>query len=173
MKVLSAAKRWGGLVGGAVAVVALDQITKAAVVAHFGGREGSGQSVIPGFFDLVYVRNPGGAFSMLRDVKPDWLRLAFFVVVTIIAIAVVVSLARRATNMLTIVALSLLLGGAFGNLIDRVLVGTVCDFLLFYRGEWKFPAFNVADIAINVGVGLLLLEAFLTRNEPAEAAPGS
>lgn len=157
-------QRWFGLAGGAIAIVAVDQLTKVAVMRHFV-REGRGFNVIPGFFDLVYVRNPGGAFSMLRDLEPDWLRLAFFFAVTLIAIGVVISLARKAQSWWTIAALSLLLGGAFGNLIDRVLVGTVCDFLLFYRGDWKFPAFNVADISINVGVGLLLLEAFLTRKK--------
>ncbi len=162
---MSPRAKWTLLGAGAAGVVALDQLTKAMVVSHFGGVQGRGQNVIPGFFDLVYTRNPGGAFSMLRNMQPEALRIGFFLLVTVIAIGVVISLTRRAESKWMVAALSLLLGGALGNMVDRLLVGTVCDFLLFYRGEWDFPAFNVADIAINLGVYVLLIDAFLGRKK--------
>lgn len=112
--------------------------------------------VVPPFFDLTHVRNPGAAFSLLAQ-APDWFRQPFFFTVTGIAVvALSVFLARmKDEGLLLTIAVSGILGGAIGNLIDRIVYGEVIDFLLFCWG-YCWPAFNVADSCITLGViGLL------------------
>ena len=169
-------------------LVLADQASKRWVVRHFENVEGRSEEIIPGVFDLVLTRNPGAAWGLLGDLKPDGLRIAVFVLISIGAVGMVVWLARRAKpeQLLLIGALSLVLGGALGNLIDRVLAGKVIDFLDFYtRADWMverwkcghssgchWPAFNVADICISTGVFLLIVEAFVSgRDERAHAGP--
>lgn len=115
-------------------------------------------SIIPGFFSLQFVYNPGAAFGMLPNQR--W----FFVLVTLIAVGAILYYLRQpeAKHWLPTLALGLLLGGAIGNLIDRLRFGKVVDFLLFYWRDYYFPNFNVADICITVGVGLLILHLLLT-----------
>jgi signal peptidase II len=145
--------RWLWLAG--LALV-LDQITKLVVIAKLAPY----QDVIPltGFFNLVHVHNKGAAFSLLAD-QPGWQR-GFFIVLALIASAVIVYLLRKPGKPLFHVALALILGGALGNVIDRILYGHVIDFLDFYVGGWHWPAFNVADSAITLGAVLLIYDSF-------------
>lgn len=144
--------------GIAAVVVLLDQLTKAIVRSRFH-EFGDSMTVIPGFFDLTRVHNTGAAFGMLN--------LADFpykaVVMPLLAGGALVALALYALSLgddqpLTRLGLSFIIGGAVGNLIDRVTYGYVLDFFDFYSGSWHFWAFNVADIAINVGVGFMILD---------------
>ena len=146
--------RWLGV---ALIILMLDQLTKIAVVGAFQ----LGETLpITSFFNLVRVHNPGAAFSFLADAG-GWQRW-FFTGLGVLAAGVMVYLLRmHAGQTLFCLALSLLLGGAVGNVIDRLLYSYVIDFLDFYYDTWHFPAFNVADSAITVGAGLLILDELL------------
>lgn len=151
-------------VGIAVAVAIVDQLTKLWIMTTFALHEQ--QNIIPGVFDLVYVTNTGAAFGFLAGSK-NLLRQAFFVAVAIIALIVIVfaygHLKRQ--GRIFVYALGLIAGGAVGNLIDRLRFGSVVDFLDFYLGSYHWPAFNAADSAITLGVGLFLLGTLLQHQE--------
>jgi signal peptidase II len=123
--------------------------------------------VIDGFFYLTHVRNPGAAFSLFAE-SPEPFRKVFFIGVTLIAIALIFSFYRKLApgDRLSALALGLVLGGAVGNLLDRLRHGEVVDFLRFelWRG-YSWPDFNLADSFIVVGVGLLILELLATEGE--------
>ncbi len=137
-------------------VVAVDLYTKHLVQAAFSYGE---HLTITSFFDLVRYHNEGAAFSFLASAG-GWQKL-FFSGVSIVAIAVITYLLRKhASQKLFCFGLALVLGGAIGNLYDRVTLGYVVDFLFFHYQTLYWPAFNVADSAICVGVGLLLLDSF-------------
>jgi len=141
-------------------VIALaDQLTKLLILERF--RFGERLAVLPGYFDLTLVFNTGAAFSFLADAG-GWQRW-FFLAIGIGASAFILYLlARHGSQRLFSLALALILGGAIGNLIDRLLRGKVVDFLLAHWQErWFFPAFNVADAAITVGAVLLVLDELL------------
>jgi signal peptidase II len=145
----------------AAVVAGLDQWSKLAVVRAFGLYEG--KAVIPNLFNLVHVRNTGVAFSMFSGMDPRW-SVPFLVLVTLLAVAGVVGyLAYLPPKRITQSALGLILGGAVGNLIDRARLGYVIDFLDAYWGRFHWPAFNVADIAISVGVVLLAIELLFEK----------
>jgi signal peptidase II len=139
-------------------VIVLDQWTKQLVVDRF--QLGESIPVLSSFFNLTYVRNTGAAFGFMASVDSTY-RIPFFLIVPLVAMSVIGYLFKKLApeDLKTAVALSLVMGGAIGNLIDRVRYGFVVDFLDFH---WKFqahfPAFNVADSAICIGVGLLLLD---------------
>jgi signal peptidase II len=137
-------------------VILLDQGTKWLVSTRM--EEFVEHPVIHGFFSLQFVRNPGAAFGMLANQR--WL----FILVSLIASGAIVWYSRKpeAKRGLMPWSLGLLLGGAIGNLIDRALHAKVVDFFLFYWKDYFFPNFNVADVAINVGVGLFILHLLLT-----------
>lgn len=147
-------------VGIAVAVVIVDQLSKLWIMATFSLHEQ--QDIIPGFFNLVYVTNTGAAFGFLAGSK-TMLRQAFFVAVAIVALIIIVfaygQLKRQ--GKIFVYALGFIAGGAVGNLIDRLRFGSVVDFLDFYLGSHHWPAFNAADSAITIGVGLFLLGTLL------------
>ena len=135
--------------------------------------------IIPGFFYLTHVRNPGAAFGLLADGDATH-RLWFFVVVSLVAIGIIVSFFRQLApgDRLHAFALGLILGGAVGNLIDRIWLGEVVDFLHFKLwGGYSWPDFNFADSFIVVGVALLILELLAAEGEkrastePGEHAP--
>lgn len=143
-----------------VTVVVLDQITKLEVLERF--RLGESISIIENFFNLTYVRNTGAAFGFLASANPAF-RVPFFVIVPLIALAVISYVFKKipATDFRLSSALALVMGGAVGNLIDRLKYGYVVDFLDFHwQSTYHFPAFNVADSAICIGVGLLMLDLF-------------
>ena len=141
-------------------VVLLDQATKALVMDRFAMFELL--PVIPGLFDLTYLTNTGAAFGMLAGAKSVW-RQVFFVGVAVAAIGVMVFSYRqfRRQGRIFVHAIGLIAGGAVGNLIDRLRFGAVVDFLYFHIGTHYWPAFNVADSAITIGVGLFILGSIL------------
>jgi signal peptidase II len=151
----------------------LDQISKTWIVNNF--HYGERLEVIPGFFELTHVRNPGGAFSFFAD-GPVEQRMAFFIGSTLIAIGLlIVFLVRHEPEArLSPLALGAILGGAIGNLIDRLVYGEVIDFLDFHLfGGYTWPTFNVADSAIVVGVAVLMVEIFLEKEPEGEAQPAT
>lgn len=150
-------------------IISLDQLTKNLVLQRF--RLGESISVIENFFNLTYVRNPGAAFGMLSRWDPTF-RIPFFIIVPLFALGVILYIFRKVDekDLKLSTALSLVIGGAVGNLIDRVAYNYVVDFLDFHwYGEAHFPAFNVADMAICVGVGLLILDIIQKERELARA----
>lgn len=143
----------------------LDQLTKLAVVRSltFADRI----PVIDGFFYLTHVRNPGSAFGLFAG-SPEPYRSIFFIGVTSIAILMILSFYRRLApgDRLSALSLGLILGGAIGNLIDRIRLGEVVDFLHFRLwGGYSWPDFNLADSFIVVGVALLILELLASEGE--------
>ncbi|HLK90427.1 MAG TPA: signal peptidase II [Polyangia bacterium] len=125
--------------------------------------------IVPGYFDLRYAENPGVAFSMLTDLPAGRLWLTLLAVA---AFGLVIAYLRKTPveNTRMHVALGLVGGGAIGNLIDRALYGKVTDFIVWKKGIHEWPAFNVADAALCVGVGLMLLDMIIAwRNERATA----
>ena len=154
---------------GAAVIVGLDQLTKSAITSHFKLYDVS--SIIPGLFNLVYVMNPGAAFGFLADASETF-RYVFFTGVTIVAAGLIIFYLLRSNprNMLLAVSLTLIFGGAVGNLIDRLRFGAVVDFLDVYIGGAHWPAFNVADSAITVGAILMIWEMLINRkNKTAES----
>lgn len=141
-------------------VIVLDQISKLWISNHFTYGEGKR---ITDFFNLVLAHNTGAAFSFLNDAG-GWQRWMFSAIAMVAAVWIVRLLRQHAHETLFCFALALVLGGALGNLIDRVSYGYVVDFLDFYWKENHFPAFNVADSAISVGAALLLLDSFRKKN---------
>lgn len=149
-------------------VVLLDQLTKYLVVKKFYLHESV--KVIPGFFSLTYVRNPGAAFGILAGASGSW-RTIFFATVSLAALAVIATLVRKTSDRLPIIAFSLIGGGAVGNLIDRVRFGEVVDFIEWYYGSFHWPTFNIADSAITAGVTLLAIDMlFPGKQRTAEDA---
>ena len=147
---------------GAAAIIALDQITKSAITARFTLHQA--YPVIDGLFNLVYVMNPGAAFGFLADAAPMF-RYVFFTGVTLLAAGLIVYYLVKSNprNLLLSGSLTLIFGGAVGNLIDRIRFGAVVDFLDVYIGSWHWPAFNVADSAITVGAILMIWEMLRNR----------
>ncbi len=143
----------------AIVAVVVDQVTKWLVATRMALH--SEIEIIPGFFSLQYVHNTGAAFGMLRNGR--W----FFVAVAALAVAGILYYLRQpeSRHPLLRVALGLVMGGAVGNMIDRIATGRVVDFLLFYWRDYSFPNFNVADICVTVGVGLLFLHLVLLERK--------
>jgi signal peptidase II len=164
----------GAILGLAAFVIAADRLTKMAAEAWLDPLRPI--PVIPGFFDLTLVRNPGGVFGVLRDLS-EGVRGAIFTIVPSLVIVAIAFYAWRLPReqRLTRAALALVLGGAIGNLIDRIKLGHVVDFLDVYWREHHWPAFNIADSAICTGVALMLYEGLFVRSHGAEgtAPPGA
>ena len=153
--------------------LAIDQLSKTWVVKNLGFTDRI--PVIDGFFYLTHVRNPGAAFSLFAD-APEAIRAPFFIVTTLIALGLIVSFFRKLSprDRLAALALGLILGGAVGNLVDRLIYGEVVDFLhLRLWSGYSWPDFNVADSSIVVGVALLVLELFASEGESLSDPPGS
>ena len=148
----------------ALVVIAVDQYTKRLITAKFELFDR--MAVVP-FFDLVRLHNTGAAFSFLANASgwQNW----FFTGVALAVSAVILwwFLRQPAGRIVVPLGLVLVLGGAIGNLIDRIQHGYVVDFFLFYYDRWSFPAFNVADAAITVGVMLLLFDGFYLEGRRA------
>jgi signal peptidase II len=141
-----------------LAVIVLDFASKQAMLANF--RPGEAMPILP-VFSLVLAFNPGAAFSFLAGAS-GWQRWVF-AGIAVAASAVIVWLLRRGGSRVYCAGLALILGGALGNLWDRLTIGEVVDFLLFHWRQWSYPAFNVADSAITVGAALLILDSFRAR----------
>jgi signal peptidase II len=154
--------RWLGL---SALVIVLDQLSKSWITSHFAYGESFRISSV---FDLLLAHNTGAAFSFLNDAggMQRWL----FTVIAIVASVWIVWLLRRhRTQVLFAWALSMILGGALGNLIDRVSYGYVVDFLSFHWNGYYFPAFNLADSAITCGAFLLMLDSLKEKNHGTAA----
>jgi signal peptidase II len=158
-------------------IISLDQLTKHLVIQKF--RLGETLPVFDGFFSLTYVRNPGAAFGFLSRADASF-RIPFFIVVPLIALAVIFFVFRNIhdRDLKLSSALSLVIGGAVGNLIDRATYNYVIDFIDFHWNYGAhFPAFNIADSAICVGVAILILDIIQKerqqRAEQAEHASGT
>jgi len=145
-------------------VVGLDQITKAAVQARIPLY--ATIPVIPGFFDLTHIQNPGGAFGFLAG-QASGTRHLLFIGFAILAVVFILwfyhQLPERASSLGA--GLSLILGGALGNLIDRFRYGQVVDFIDLYIGDMHWPAFNVADSAVTVGTAIFAYHVLIKRTE--------
>jgi signal peptidase II len=142
-------------------VILLDRATKHAIEKHVSAWDNL--VVIPNLFSIVHTQNRGAAFSMLADASDAWRSVFLIGVSSAVMMFVAVMLwqsirAPEAHSGLLRYGLSLVLGGAVGNLYDRILAGSVTDFLLFYYGQWQFPVFNIADSAITIGAGLLIVD---------------
>ena len=153
----------------AVTVVVLDQLTKWYIKENVALH--TSIPVVDSLFNIVHVRNPGGAFNLLSQAS-DAVRIPFFAVATVVAIAALVYFIRQipASQPWLLFAVAGVLGGAVGNFIDRVAYGEVIDFLDVYWGAYHWPAFNVADSFISIGVVVLLLYSiFVGIRSPATA----
>jgi signal peptidase II len=150
--------------GTAAAVFALDRLTKWIIesrVSFFDTHK-----VIPGFFDIVRSQNRGVAFGIFNDSTSEW-RTLLLVIVSLAAVVLVSAMLWNAHKLdrYSLWGFSLILGGAAGNVFDRIVFGRVTDFLLLYIGEYQWPTFNVADSAIVIGSGLLLVEVFRPKRQ--------
>ena len=153
--------RWMTL---AAVVVLLDQWSKHEIMARFALQE---RRVLTPFFNLTLLHNTGAAFSLLNDAG-GWQRWLFMGLAVSVGLLIVVWLRRLPRQLLLLpLGLTMILGGAVGNLIDRIGLGYVVDFIQVHYQDWYFPAFNLADSAITLGVALLLIDAF--RNSPDTA----
>jgi len=151
----------------ALIVVLLDRWTKHTVAQRISLY--SHIQVIPGFFRLTHTENTGAAFSLFADSPAPW-KTALLIGFSAIALVVVSILLwkNNHTHLATGIGLSLILGGALGNLWDRLARGRVVDFLLFYFRRYQWPVFNLADSAIVVGAGLLVLEIVFHKSKVHE-----
>ena len=150
--------RWAGI---ALAVVVLDQLTKYAIERAFALHE---VKELTPFFNLVLVYNRGAAFSMLSDAA-GWQRELFIAIAVSACVWIVWLLRKHAGDTLFALGLSLILGGAIGNVIDRLTVGAVVDFLDVHALGYHWPAFNVADSAISCGAVALVWDAIRPKRE--------
>jgi signal peptidase II len=163
--------RYNVLLGVGGLVVLIDQITKIWVDKTMKLYEST--PIVPGLLDLHYLRNTGAAFGFLSG-SHEGFRIPFFILVSSVAIGIILFLFYKLeeSEVVMPLALSLVLGGAIGNLIDRIRLGEVIDFIFFHYKAFRWPSFNVADIAITVGVTLLVLRIFLLeKRQPAKSAP--
>ncbi len=151
----------------ALLVIVLDRLAKLVVEQKIPLHDGI--QIIPGFFRLTHLENRGAAFGLFADSPSPW-KIGVLVLFSVIALVVVSTLLWKNSQTISItgVGLALILGGAVGNLWDRLTAGHVTDFLLFYIGRYQWPAFNVADSAIVVGATLLVYEIVFTK-APAES----
>ena len=145
-------------------VVILDQLTKIWTLNNFALYES--WEIIPGFFNLTYLMNKGAAFGFLSSVDHAWRHYFFLILASVALVLLVFGWFRmRKDHPFYGPALALIAGGAIGNLIDRIRLGAVVDFLDFYVAGHHWPAFNVADSAITVGVALFLFANFLEERQ--------
>jgi signal peptidase II len=149
----------------AAVIAGADQYTKFLVITRM--KFGSSIEIIPGFFSFTFIKNYGAAFGLFQR------QLAVFVIVGLVAVTVIViySILISEKEYLLQTGLAFLLGGAVGNFIDRLRFGYVIDFLDLHHGKWHWPVFNIADIAIDIGVVLILLKFLFLEDEDQETGP--
>jgi signal peptidase II len=150
-------------------VIAIDRLTKWTISRRLSMHDGI--QVIPGFFRIIHTENPGAAFGIFADSPSQW-KLGMLIGFSVIALVIVSGLLWKNSHTMTStgVGLALILGGAVGNLWDRLVSHQVVDFLLFYVGPHQWPAFNVADSAIVVGAALLVIEIIFTKSPSQQSA---
>lgn len=154
----------------ALLVVLADRWSKRLIAARVA-LYSHGIQIIPGFFRITHTENTGAAFSLFADSPAHWKTMAL-IAFSVLAMVIVIGLLWKQKHALTTtgIALSLILGGAFGNLWDRVASGRVVDFLLFYVGQHQWPVFNLADSSIVVGASLLVIEILFVHPKAVDAA---
>ncbi len=153
---------WYGL---SFVIVVIDLLTKKLVSDSFSMYERV--NVFP-MFDITLRHNPGAAFSFLAD-QGGWQIWFFSILSAVVSVVLIIWMARVfKKNIRETIGLALILGGALGNLYDRVTLGYVVDFILVYYESYEYPAFNVADAGISVGAGILIFDAFFGRNKANE-----
>ncbi|MGI9548980.1 MAG: signal peptidase II [Bdellovibrionales bacterium] len=146
-------------------VVAIDQATK--IYIHTQVKMGNPIEVIAGFFNINYVRNPGGAFGLFSE-SSVFIRYTLFLLFPLICIYIIFMMLKDTKNKLQIVSLSFILGGAFGNYIDRIRFGYVIDFIDWYVKDLHWPTFNLADSFIVIGVSILSVFFLFEKNPPSK-----
>ena len=163
------ARHWRSALPMAASIVLADVITKEVVQARFAYGE---RIEVTSFFNLVYVLNPGAAFSLLADAG-GWQKPILLALGVIVSAAIAFWLVRSPMNRIGAFGFAAILGGALGNVIDRARHGAVVDWLDFHVAGWHWPAFNVADIGITVGAAALICEGlfFPPRKSAVEGAP--
>jgi signal peptidase II len=160
--------RWKAY-GAAGAILALDRFTKWLIESRVSFLDT--YRVIPGFFDIVHSQNRGVAFGMLNDSTSEW-RTVLLVLGSVAAVVVISAILWKPEKLdrKTAWGCALILGGAAGNLVDRLFWGQVTDFLLFHVGEYAWPTFNIADSAIVIGSGLLLFDLLRPKRQAANVS---
>jgi signal peptidase II len=156
-------------IGTATAVIAIDQVSKYLVLQHFGEAGCiDRREPVTAFFELVLTCNRGMSFGLFNT--GQGLSVPLFTIAAAAIVAILVFWLSRVRSDILSAAIGLIIGGAIGNVIDRVRLGGVVDFLYFHLGAWYWPAFNLADSAICIGVVVMLLEGLLSRHfgPPAE-----
>ncbi|MFY9561784.1 MAG: signal peptidase II [Terriglobales bacterium] len=153
----------------ALLVIALDRLTKWTIAHRLSLHDSI--TVIPGFFRIIRTENRGAAFGLFADSPSEW-KVALLILFSLVALLIVSALLWKNSHSLstTGIGLALILGGAVGNLWDRLVSGHVVDFLLFYVGQYQWPAFNLADSAIVIGAGLLVFEILFTKSPTQKTA---
>ncbi len=151
----------------AALAAALDQASKAAVLRFFGESGcANHRSALTSFLDLVLTCNSGVSFGLFN--RTGLSSLIFSVLAAVVVVVLLFWLTRVGSGFLAI-AIGLIIGGAIGNVVDRLRFGAVVDFLYFHAGSWYWPAFNLADSAICLGVAAILLDGLLLRRSPLQA----
>lgn len=146
----------------ALAVLLADQLTK---IWAQGALFGKSLGLVDGLLELTLSFNRGVAFSFMADIPHAY--LPFFLAAFAFVVSLIFIVYMPTGSRLFHAGLGCIVGGALGNMIDRLVFGSVIDFIHVYQGEWSFPVFNVADAAINIGVGLVLLDALRQTRNPA------
>jgi signal peptidase II len=155
--------------GAALLVFAADRFTKWLIETRVSFAET--HPVISGFFDIVHSENRGVAFGLFNDSTSEWRSTILLMISAAAVVMISVMLGKtRTLDRLTASGLALVLGGAAGNVFDRMVFGRVTDFLSFYIGPYQWPTFNLADSAIVVGSGLLILDLLRQRRQPANVS---
>ena len=144
-------------------IVLIDQITKFYIASNFELYQSI--EIIRGFFNITYIRNSGVAFGMFSNLKGSFIQIVFIAIYIIAIISILIL--YRETHGYSHIALSLIFSGAIGNLIDRIFRGEVVDFMDFHWQNYHWPAFNVADSCITVGVGLLMISIIISNQQRA------
>lgn len=158
----SPARIWPWLLW-ALVLVLLDQLTKQWILRHYALWD---STPITSFFNIVRAHNTGAAFSFLAN-HSGWQRWLFVGIGVVATVLIVWQLRKYPAQKLFCLALASILGGAIGNVLDRLMHGYVVDFLDFYWGSYHFPAFNVADMGITIGAALLIVDELLRSRQPA------
>jgi len=140
-------------------VMVLDLVTKRAIIAKLAPYESI--RVLP-FLNIVYVENKGAAFGMFANLGNN-----FFIAISFIAIAAILFYMSKIPKGLELFSISLIFGGAVGNLIDRIMIGKVTDFIDFYTGAWHCPAFNVADSVLTIRITLFIIATIMQSKNPS------
>ncbi len=154
--------------GPAISVVVLDQLSKYVVLQHFDEQGcANHREIVTGFFDLVLTCNRGMSFGLFN--AGPGLSVPLFSIAAVAIVAILLFWLSRVKSELLSSAIGLIIGGALGNVIDRLRFGGVVDFLYFHLGSWYWPAFNVADSAICIGVAIMLFEGLLARRQGLQA----